>query len=396
MKKKVLVLATTFPRWKDDSVPNFIYELTKELSQKYEPHVLTPHSKGSKYLERMDGIVVHRFPYFISKYENLSTGISILNALQKNKFNYLLVPFFTLSGIISFVILNIKFRFKIVHNHWLVPFAPFTSLFKNIFKYKLIITSHGGDILGFESSKVLNYLFKYCISRANSYTVVSSEMAKVASRFISASDQSKLKIISMGIPYKEFSSVKTNFSKNNFTAVFIGRLSEMKGTKYLLEAISILQDRNRRIKCKIIGSGPEEKSLKELSKKLQITNLIDFTGFIPHAKLPNELEGSSVFIGPSITTKSGYKEGFGLVFVEAMAAGIPVIATRSGGITDTVKHLKTGLLVEEKDPEGIANFVEKIIDDSELREKIVNGGREMAKQYSWQSIANKYSDLYEQ
>jgi len=395
MKKKVLVLATTFPRWKNDSVPNFIYELAKEFLEHYEVHILTPHAKGSKRLEVMEGIIVHRFRYFIPKYENLSNGISISNTLKRKKLTLLLVPLFVFSGVLTFLRLNVKFKFEVVHNHWLLPFAPFVSFFKKVFNYKLILTSHGGDITAFNNSALLRKVFKYSVSNCNYYTVVSSDLAKIANQFIRKFDRQKLKIISMGIPYKEFSKVKTNFNEDNFTVVFVGRLSKIKGTKYLLKAISILKKSLKPIKCLIIGDGPERESLENLARELNIEKQTTFTGFIPHTKLPKKLNGCSAFVGPSITTESGQREGFGLVFIEAMAAGIPVIASRSGGIPDIVKHMKTGLLVEEGDSNKIAEYIEKIINNNKLRGKLISEGRKLAKNYSWESIGKRYLDLYE-
>jgi glycosyltransferase involved in cell wall biosynthesis len=396
-KKKILVITTTFPRYKNDAIPNFIYELSREHTKKYDVHVICPHSQDSKSFEIMDEVKVHRFKYFYPKFENLSKGISISNSIKENLLNSLLVPPFIFFGTLKILILLYKFRFKIVHNHWLIPFAPITSFFKKIFKYKLIITSHGGDILGFSkglSEKIITILSKYSISRADHYTVVSTDMMRIAKKkfHLNSSPQ----IISMGIPYKEFSSVKTSFSEEEFTTVFIGRLSEMKGTRYLIEAIAFLQkNHNQKIKCKIIGDGPDRDFLTNLCIENNIDNLVEFLGFVPHKKVPEKLSNSSVFVGPSITTSSGYKEGFGLVFVEAMAAGLPVIASRSGGITDTVKHQKTGLLVEEKDYKQIAKYIIELRDNISLRNRLIRNGKKLAKKYAWENIAEEYSKLYE-
>lgn len=240
--KKLLVITTTFPRWKDDKITNFIYELAREHSDNYEVHVLAPHSKNSKTYEVLDGIFVHRFRYFFHVLENLSQGVSISNVIKQNKFNMLLIPAFFISGSLKIFILLTKHRFKIVHNHWLIPFSPVTALFKQLFKYKLIITSHGGDILGFSTGVIGKFVKKiscYAIKRCDHYTVVSSEIKKVAENSFKIDLSHKLKIISMGIPYHHFAKARPNFEEDVFTVVFVGRLSEMKGVKYLIEAIGI-------------------------------------------------------------------------------------------------------------------------------------------------------------
>ena len=101
MKSKILLITTTFPRWKDDKVPAFIFELARELTKKYDVHVLAPHSENSKTFEVMSGIKVHRFRYCFSKFENLSKAIAIYDALRQSFLNYLLIPLFVLSGFIK-------------------------------------------------------------------------------------------------------------------------------------------------------------------------------------------------------------------------------------------------------------------------------------------------------
>lgn len=397
--KKLLVIGTTFPRWKNDTVPNFVYELAEEHTKNYEVHVICPHSYKSKSYEEMNGIKVHRFKYFIPKYQNLSKGISIANSIKENKLNVLLIPPYILFGSIKIFSLLLKEPFNIVHNHWLIPFAPVSSFLKSFFKYKLILTAHGSDVLGYTKGlgkKIVTRLSRYSISKATHLTVVSSEIKKTAINKYNIKPISKISLLSMGIPYDKFSSVKPSFSKENFTVVFIGRLTEVKGTKYLIEAISILsKNKNTEVKCKIIGDGPERKSLEEQCKKNNIENLVTFRGFIPHSEVSKELNQTSVFVGPSITTQTGSKEGFGLVFIEAMAAGLPVIASRSGGIVDTVKDRVTGLLVEEKNSKKIAEYIIEMRDNASLRDELIKNGRELAKQYSWENIAEEYSKLYE-
>src|SRR4030042_1623374 len=396
--KKLLVITTTFPRWKDDKITNFVYELAKEHANTYEVHVVAPHSDRSKTFENMDGIYVHRFRYSLHRFENLSKGISISNAIKQNRFNTLLIPLFIISGSLNILFLLIKYHFDIVHNHWLIPFSPQTASLKKIFRFKLIITSHGGDIFGFAKGiieKLIKIISRYAISRCDYYTVVSSEIKRAAERDFDIKIGDRLKIISMGIPYYQFSRVKPNFERSLFTVVFVGRLSEMKGTRYLIEAIGILKRPGIELKCKIIVDGPERKDLEVLAGKKDVANLVKFIGFIAHRDLPEQLNNTSVFVGPSITTKTGYKEGFGLVFIEAMAAGLPVIASRSGGITDIVKHMETGLLVEERDSEQIAKYILELCYNGSLREPLIKKAKALAKYYSWQKIASQYSELYE-
>lgn len=397
-KPKLLVIASTFPKQENDKTPSFVYNLAKQHTSKYEVHVVCPHSYKSKSYEEMGGMKVHRFRYFLSKYQNLSSGISISDTIRNNKLNLLLVPLYIFTGSFKIFTLLLKHKFDVVHNHWLIPFSPVTAFLKKFFNYQLVLTSHGGDILGFPGKityHILKKLFQYSTSRTDYYTVVSRDMKKVAQQRFHLKPKKGIKIISMGIPYDMFAKVKPSFSKNDFTVAFFGRLSEIKGTKYLIEAIALLSKKeSTKVRCKIIGDGPLREDLEKQCEENGIKDLVKFTGFVPQKDVPKLLNRTGAFIGPSITTSTGYKEGFGLVFVEAMAAGLPVIASRSGGITDTVKHKVTGLLVEEKDYKQIAKYIIEVRDNIPLRDSLITNGKKLAKEYSWESIGKKYADLY--
>ena len=280
----------------------------------------------------------------------------------------------------------------------MIPFSPFVATLRSLFRYKLILTSHGSDVRIL--SKTLNSIIwkkiiEFTISNSSYYSVVSRELKETVLGNYNVGNRNKVKVISMGIPFDKLNQVTPSFSKGNFTAVFVGRLSEIKGTRFLLYAIHELKQKGELVKCKIIGDGNKRKELEKLSKKLNIVELVEFTGFISHNKLSRELNQCSVLVGPSITTQDGLKEGFGLVFIEAMAAGIPVIASDSGGIPDIVKHNETGLLVEEKDYKKIAEYVITIRDNKELRERLIRNGLKLSESYSWENIAKKYLKLYE-
>ena len=101
-KVKLLVMTSTFPKWKNDAVPPFVYILSKHLSQYFDVHVLAPYSKGCKVEEWMDNIYVNRFKYWCDKENNLAEG-AILPNLKKNKLLWIQVPFFVLFEFISLI-----------------------------------------------------------------------------------------------------------------------------------------------------------------------------------------------------------------------------------------------------------------------------------------------------
>lgn len=157
------------------------------------------------------------------------------------------------------------------------------------------------------------------------------------------------------------------------------------------DIISALQYLPENIKLILIGQGYQEQELKAQSLKFKTADgkdRVQFLGFISHKDMPPYLHISDVFVRPSLS------EGFGNSFIEAMAAGIPVIATPVGGIPDFLIDGETGLFCEVKNPKSIAQKVEKLIKDRESREYLVKNAREMVKEkYQWNKIANEMKKI---
>jgi glycosyltransferase involved in cell wall biosynthesis len=125
------------------------------------------------------------------------------------------------------------------------------------------------------------------------------------------------------------------------------------------------------------------------SEKLKIADKVKFLGYVPHKEMPAYLHISDIFIRPSLS------EGFGNSFIEAMAAGIPVIATPVGGIPDFLTDGQTGLFCEVGNPKSIAQKVEKLMKDAESREYIVTNARKMVEEkYDWKRIAGEMESVF--
>jgi len=168
------------------------------------------------------------------------------------------------------------------------------------------------------------------------------------------------------------------------TLITTSRLVEKNAVGDVIEALKYLPES---VKFQILGVGPLEKELKTKTKALGLEKRIEFLGFISQTELPKHLHGADIFIRPSLS------EGQGVSFIEAMAAGLPVIATPVGGIPDFLKDGVTGLMVEPRSPKLIAFQVDKLIKDRVLRDKItINAKRMVMEKYGWDLIAREMKD----
>lgn len=171
------------------------------------------------------------------------------------------------------------------------------------------------------------------------------------------------------------------------------RLVHKNALDDVIRALAVLPPR---VHFLVLGIGPDEAMLRALAKELGVTDRVHFGGFVPHAELPSHLAACDIFIRPSRT------EGFGASFAEAMAAGLPVIATQEGGIADFLFDetrnpgtLPTGWAVDRDAPEQIARAVNDILARPEKAQEVVSNARELVRaKYDWNLIAHDMQALF--
>jgi glycosyltransferase involved in cell wall biosynthesis len=211
-------------------------------------------------------------------------------------------------------------------------------------------------------------------------------------------DRSRIELIHNGVDTQRFSKeygreeiseVKRSLGLGDGPVIgTMGRLSSVKGQRFLVEATRHIASTNGRVKCMIIGSGPELEPLKSFAKNLGVEDRMVFTGAI-YKDIALYLRCMDVFVLPSV------KEGLGLALLEAMASGIPCIASDVGGITDIVKSGTNGIVVPVANGVAIAEAAVKILKDAPLGAALSAKGRETVKEgFSMETMAGKMADLY--
>lgn len=170
----------------------------------------------------------------------------------------------------------------------------------------------------------------------------------------------------------------------------IGTFYEVKGHRYLIEACRILIDRGRTVTLDLIGEGPDEAELRALVAARRLTDSVSFAGPRTRDEIVQALDGADVLVVPSVPTESGRREGIPVVLMEAMASGVPVIASNISGIPELVEHDRSGLLVEPRDPHAIADAVDRIAQEPGLAERLSMGGRShVAAEFDLQANASR-------
>ena len=178
--------------------------------------------------------------------------------------------------------------------------------------------------------------------------------------------------------------------------LFTGRLIERKGVEYLIKAMPLILGQ-RPAMLQITGNGDQRKNLECLANSLGLRDSVQFLGFVTNQQLDELYAKCDVYVNPSIVDSRGDTEGLGVTALEAFAHGRPVVASAVGGITDVVKHQKTGLLVPEKDEGALARAILEVLADPSRASSLAAAGLQHARQwFDWERITDRLEATYVQ
>lgn len=172
------------------------------------------------------------------------------------------------------------------------------------------------------------------------------------------------------------------------TVLFVGRFDEpRKGFRYLLDAMARVQDELPGARLLVVGPGDQDAFARQIARR-RIRN-VQFTGEVPAGALPGIYACGDVFCAPSTG-----RESFGIVLLEAMAAGKPVVASGIAGYRSVITDNQEGLLVEPRDPSRLSNAILSVLGDSSLAHRLGVAGRERARHCSWPGITQRVVECY--
>ncbi len=395
---KILVLTTTFPRWKDDVVPPFVYHLSRKLCENgLETIVLAPHHPGAKKFEAMDGLKVHRFSYFKpERYERLAYGPGVIPNFKRSFLAKIQLPLLFFSELFHAMLLIRKEKVDVINSHWLLPSGLVGMICKSIFKTPNIVVVHGSDVNISKKSNILRKVCSRILDNSDAITVNSNYIKNTVlsiDRYI----MDKVSYIPMGVDESVYAPKATSSIKDRYGAEYIvfsvGRLIDWKGMKYLIMAMREVVKKVHGAKLVIGGSGPEKANLERMARDLGLQDSVIFPGYIDASALSEYYHSSDVFVLPSINL-NGQTEALGVVLLEAMASGTPVIGSNVGGIPDIIQDGYNGFLVPERSPKDLADRIVKLLLDRDLAKRFsANGYKTVNERFLWKDIGRKFCEI---
>ncbi len=270
----------------------------------------------------------------------------------------------------------------------MAAYAGFAALFFKLKHPKIpyLLTLQEGDPIDYIKKKVrfVYPLFKKIFTKADMIQAISNYLADWAKEM---GVKCPIEIVPNGVDVNKFKSQILNL-KNREEKILIttSRLVKKNGVDDVIMAMRHLPDG---VKFYIIGDGPERKNYELLVAEHKLRDRVRFFGYLPHEEIVKYLRNADIFIRPSLS------EGMGNSFIEAMAAGIPVIGTPVGGIPDFLHDGETGLFCEVRAPKSIAEKVQILLENNELSQKIVSNAQKMvAEKYDWNLIVKKMKNIF--
>jgi phosphatidylinositol alpha-mannosyltransferase len=217
-------------------------------------------------------------------------------------------------------------------------------------------------------------------------------VSKPALDFVSRHLPGDYVIIPNGIDTEHFSPhgpYREELAHGKPNVLFVGRLEKRKGLDYLLNACAKAKRHFPDFRLVVVGPGTRLlPGYRKLVKDLRLTDVV-FAGFVPSAELPQYYRSADIFCAPATGGES-----FGIVLLEAMACGKPVVATHIDGYASVLAHGDEGLLVPPRDEESLAHALLSLLNDKSLRNQMGVEGRAKTEKYSWANVARQVMDYY--
>jgi len=431
---KVLVIGSVYPRFQEDAeVPWLRTSIAHLKKAGIEIQVLAPAYKGLKSHD-IDGTHVNRFRYAPAAWEILTHEEGAPSKMASKPWLQLLAIPYIINGFFQCLRICRKWRPDVIHAHWPFPHAYIALGAAKLFRIPLVLNFHGAELLLIRKKKWVKPLLKFAIGQAQAIFANSSFTAgKIkALRNVNVEwspygttleERRETRDESNALCHPERNVVEPKDPvtivphpvNGKFKILFVGRHIERKGICYLIEAAKYLP--RDKFEIRIVGVGDLTEQLKAQAKAMQSVILnpgtesginssegsgqenqpadIIFTGKLSPEDLANEYRTANVFTLPAIVDHKGDTEGLGVVLIEAMELGLPIVASNVGGIPDVVVDGESGILVPEKDPVALAEAFKRLEANPTLIQKLLAGARNRIEEcFTWDGIIERQVEVY--
>lgn len=359
---KIAIIVSLFPPKWLGGTEIAAYNIAKYLAKNgHEVHVITSLDKETPKKDFKEGFYIHRI--------KLHFKIPFISIMIYFRDVYTLIR---------------KIRPDVVHcQSFNVGWMPY--LINIFYKYNYIIYGRGSDI--YTNYQFKNIIVKLTIKNANAVIALTEDMKKEISKIF----QREIFVIPNGISIDNYRKNQSNdicHRNNEKIILYVGTLRSIKGIKYLIDAMKIISQYCPNTRLLLVGDGEKRKSLENLVDELDLGQRITFVGRVSNKDVPKYMASSDVFVLPSLS------EGFPNVILEAMASGLPIVATKIRGLPEIICEGINGYLVEPKNSGEIAEKIIYLVNNIEVAHSMSENNIRDVKQYAWENVVKKLEDVY--
>lgn len=402
---RVLIVASTLPRWSGDAMPSFVLDQAVAFARNYPDtgiEILAPHDAGAARDEVMQGIPVHRFRYFWPASLQRLVYPAILPNIRRRRWLALQVPVFMVAEFFAILMHARRFRPTVIYSHWFAPQALAGSLAARVLGIPHVFTTHSSDVEVLQRIPLLGPALVRRITRScPACTAVSGRTAERLRAFFSPVQwrpiETRLQIISMGVDAAELARLEVETRESARQALgfgdlpvllFLGRLTEKKGLPDLLQAAAELRRGKHRFALVIAGEGELRALLEKQVHELGLDEQVRLPGFVTGDEKRAFLSAADVVVVPSIVAAGGDVEGLPVSLLEGMAAGKLCVASDASGADEVIANGEDGFIIPAGDAGVLAAALRRAL---ELDTAAVSAMRERAivraRDFDWDRIA---------
>lgn len=396
---KILFLTQTFPRFPVDTSGPFIRDLAKGLiGHGDEVTVLTPHAEGVA--ERWDdgGVDVRSFRYAPEGSEVLGYSRS-LSADEKVRWRAgLVTPLYLLGARRAVARTLAREEFDVLQGHWVVPNGLVAARFSN--RLAVGVGLHGSDVFMAERAGLRRWVGA-SLRRCSFLTGCSPELV---SRVCALGfPEETARVIPYGVDVETFSPApdgrgpwrrRLGIPEDAVVLLSVGRMVSKKGYQVLFPVLPELLERHPRLHVVLAGAGDLLERFR--GEAGEWAGRVHLPGVVMRDTLPDLYRAADVFVLPAVHDAKGNVDGLPNVILEAMASGLPVVASGISGIPLAITDGREGRLVEERRPEQLAAALDQVLSDGDVRRAMGARAREKTlADLTWRAVAGRYRQAYE-
>lgn len=386
---KIVVITHNYIRRRGDLTALYLHRLSAGLAALgLDLVVVCPHAPGLLHEETIDAVRIVRFDYPFSRRAPIVYGGSMHQEVMGSWWGKVVFAGFLWSFYRAAKGVCRREQPDLLWANWWIPPGLVAARLAAGFGIPLIVSSHGTDIALLKKRGLIQRLSRFVYRRTARATVVSTFLKETLLKYVDAITAEQVAVVPMPIGMETFP--RSDPPANAVVVLLsVARFTHQKRLEDIIAAAARLADEDISFRVVMVGEGPLETELKEMVGRLKLTDRFTFIPLVAQQRL-GELYRQSDAV---VLASEG--EGFGLVLVEAGMTGRPVVAARSGGITDIVEHDVNGLLFEPGDIDGLTRCLRTIIAGAEIRNRMGQAGYAMAmERFATPVLIGRIHDLF--